>query len=233
MIYTKTMEKLLLMKEACQLLGVTTTTIQRWDREGKIRIVRTPGGRRRIPLSEVERITGKNISSQRKMVIYARVSSNEQKQKGDLDRQIEFIMGKIQPPFLLVETVSEVGSGLNDKRKGLLKVMRMAKNGEITDIAIRYKDRLTRFGYGYLEEYFTSYGVTIHVMDATKTTKSVQEELADDLISIITSFSGKLYGLRSKKHKELQKTMEESMVDVSNISNKTEESRNHSSEQKE
>lgn len=223
------MEKLLLMKEACQLLGVTTTTIQRWDREGKIRIVRTPGGRRRIPLSEVERITGKSSLSQRKMAIYARVSSNEQKQKGDLDRQFEFVMGKIHPPFLLVETIAEVGSGLNDKRKGLLKLMRMAKNGEITDVAIRYKDRLTRFGYGYLEEYFKSYNVEIHIMDETKTTKSVQEELADDLISIITSFSGKLYGLRSKKHKELQKTVEETIIDVPNVSDQTKERHNRSS----
>ena len=138
-------------------------------------------------------------------------------------------MGKIQPPFLLVETIAEVGSGLNDKRKGLLKLMRMAKNGEITDVAIRYKDRLTRFGYGYLEEYFKSYNVEIHIMDETKTTKSVQEELADDLISIITSFSGKLYGLRSKKHKELQKTVEETIIDVPNVSDQTKERHNRSS----
>jgi putative resolvase len=222
------MDKLLLMKEACQLLGVTTKTIQRWDKEGKIKIVRTPGGRRRIPVSEVERLTGKSSSSQRKIAIYARVSSNDQKQKGDLERQVEFIKGKISSSFLLVETIGEVGSGLNDKRKGLLKLMRLAKNGEITDLAIRYKDRLTRFGYGYLEEYFKSYYVTIHVMDETKTTKSVQEELADDLISIITSFSGKLYGLRSKKHKEIQKTVEGAIMDVPNVSNKNEERDNRS-----
>jgi putative resolvase len=222
------MDKLLLMKEACQLLGVTTKTIQRWDKEGKIKIVRTPGGRRRIPVSEVERLTGKSSSSQRKIAIYARVSSNDQKQKGDLERQVEFVKGKISPSFLLVETIGEVGSGLNDKRKGLLKLMRLAKNGEITDLAIRYKDRLTRFGYGYLEEYFKSYYVTIHVMDETKTTKSVQEELADDLISIITSFSGKLYGLRSKKHKEIQKTVEGAIMDVPNVSNKNEERDNRS-----
>lgn len=227
------MDKLLLMKEACEALGVTTKTIQRWDKEGKIRIVRTPGGRRRIPLSEVERILGKESLSQRKIAIYARVSSNEQKQKGDLKRQIDYLEDKIGSSFLLVETISEVGSGLNDKRKGLLKLMRMAKNGEITDIAVRYKDRLTRFGYGYLEEYFKSYNVEIHVMDDTRTTKSVQEELADDLISIITSFSGKLYGLRSKKHKELQKTAEEAIMDVPDLSDKTEERSNRSSKQKE
>lgn len=80
-LYNLNMEKLLLMKEACQRLGVTTKTIQRWDKEGKIRVVRTPGGRRRIPLSEVERLTGEKTLPERKMAVYARVSSNEQKKK--------------------------------------------------------------------------------------------------------------------------------------------------------
>ncbi|KYQ01510.1 putative site-specific integrase-resolvase [Bacillus cereus] len=101
--------------------------------------------------------------------------------------------------------------------------MDLAKKGEITDVAIRYRDRLTRFGYGYLEEYFKSHNVTIHVLDEKENTKSIQEELADDLIGIITSFSGKLYGLRSKKHKELQKTVEEEIIRVPNVQNKTSE----------
>jgi excisionase family DNA binding protein len=217
------MDKLLTMKKACEALGVTTKTIQRWDKEGKIDIVRTVGGRRRIPQSEVERLLGKTFMPQRKVIIYGRVSSHEQKQKGDLERQVEYIKEKIDSSFLVSEIITDVGSGLNDKRKGLLKLMRLAQKEEITDIAIRYKDRLTRFGYGYLEEYFKSHHVTIHVMDENKPTKTVQEELADDLISIITSFSGKLYGLRSEKHKELKQTMEEAMLDVPDVSNENEE----------
>ena len=217
------------MKEAKELLGVSTKTIQNWDKAGIINVVRTPGGRRRIPLSEVERIRGGSTSSEKKKIaIYARVSSNEQKQKGDLERQINFIKENVDKKFLIVDTLSDVGSGLNDKRKGLHKLMKMAKEKEITDIAIRYKDRLTRFGYGYLEEYFNRYGVTIHVLDQEEEVKTAQEELADDLISIITSFSGKLYGLRSKKHKELQKTAKESIMDVQNLSNEAEERHNHS-----
>ncbi|MCG7336492.1 IS607 family transposase [Sporosarcina sp. ACRSM] len=217
------MDKLLTMKEACGILGVTTKTIQRWDASGKIAIIRTPGGRRRIPLSEVERLLGKKSIKQRKIAIYARVSSNEQKQKGDLDRQTEFLKEKIDTQYLLVETITDVGSGLNDRRKGLLKLMNLASEGRITDIAIRYKDRLTRFGYGYLEKYFESFHVMIHVLDDDEKTRTVQEELADDLISIITNFSGKLYGLRNEKHKELQKTVKEVIIDVPNLSNKIEE----------
>ena len=225
------MDKLLTMKEAKELLGVSTKTIQNWDKAGIIKVVRTPGGRRRIPLSEVERIRGGSTSSQKKKIaIYARVSSNEQKQKGDLERQISFVKENVDKEFLIVDTLSDVGSGLNDKRKGLHKLMKMAKENEITDIAIRYKDRLTRFGYGYLEEYFNSYGVTIHVLDQEEEVKTAQEELADDLISIITSFSGKLYGLRSKKHKELQKSAKESIMDVQNLSNEVEERHNRSQE---
>ena len=216
------------MKEAKELLGVSTKTIQNWDKAGIISVVRTPGGRRRIPLSEIERIRGDSSSQKKKLAIYARVSSNEQKQKGDLERQINFVKENLDEEFLLVDTLSDVGSGLNDKRKGLHKLMKLAKEKEITDVAIRYKDRLTRFGYGYLEEYFNSHGVTIHVLDQEEEIKKAQEELADDLISIITSFSGKLYGLRSKKHKELQKTAKESIIDVQNLSNEVEERHNRS-----
>jgi putative resolvase len=216
------------MKEAKELLGVSTKTIQNWDKAGIISVVRTPGGRRRIPLSEIERIRGDSSSQKKKLAIYARVSSNEQKQKGDLERQINFVKENLDEEFLLVDTLSDVGSGLNDKRKGLHKLMKLAKEKEITDVAIRYKDRLTRFGYGYLEEYFNSHGVTIHVLDQEEEIKTAQEELADDLISIITSFSGKLYGLRSKKHKELQKTAKESIMDVQNLSNEVEERHNRS-----
>src|SRR3954463_13263235 len=225
------MDKLMTMKEAKELLGVSTKIIQNWDKAGIINVVRTPGGRRRIPLSEIERIRGESpLSQKKKLAIYARVSSKEQKQKGDLERQTDFIKENIGEDFLIVDTVSDVGSGLNDKRKGLHKLMKLAKEKEITDIAIRYKDRLTRFGYGYLEEYFNSHGVNIHVLDQEKETKTVQEELADDLISIITSFSGKLYGLRSKKHKELQKSVKESIMDVQNLSNEVEERHNRSQE---
>jgi len=73
----------------------------------------------------------------------------------------------------------------------------MARRGEITDIAVTHRDRLTRFGFGYWEEFFRGYGVTAHVLDGQHDRQSVQEELVDDLVAIVTSFSGKLYGLRS------------------------------------
>jgi len=84
--------------------------------------------------------------------------------------------------------------------------MGMARQGQITDIAVTYRDRLTRFGFGYPENFFSGYGVTIHVVDGEDDRKSLQEELVDDLISIVTSFSGRLYGLRS--HSKAQALVE-------------------------
>lgn len=208
-------DKMYSPKEASKMLGVTVTTLQSWDKKGLIKVVRTVTDRRRIPQSEIDRLLGKKSlkvksSVPQKIAIYARVSSNEQKQKGDLQRQIDFLLENVPDELKdSVAIVSDVGSGLNDKRKGLVKIMNMAKNKEITQLHIRYKDRLTRFGFNYLEMYMSSHDVEIVVMDETESTKTVQEELVEDLISIITSFSGKIHGLRSKKNKILKEKMSE------------------------
>lgn len=85
-------------------------------------------------------------------VIYARVSSNEQKSKGDLDRQVisvlEGFSGKIKNPLIF----KEVGSGLNDNRKQLHKLIDMILENKVNNIYITYRDRLTRFGYYYIEQ---------------------------------------------------------------------------------
>jgi excisionase family DNA binding protein len=203
------MERMYSVGKAAQQLGVHVSTIQRWDRQGKIRVVRTAGGKRRIPESEIQRLLGIEAPSRPQApVIYGRVSSHEQKTRGDLSRQVAHIR-KVTAWANAIE-ITDVASGLSDKRPGLLRLMEMARRGEVTDIAITYKDRLTRFGFGYLERYFSSYGVKIHVVDGEDDKKSLQEELVDDLISIVTSFSGKLYGLRShSKARALVKAVKE------------------------
>jgi len=206
------MEKLYPMHEAEKILGVSLKTLQRWDKAGKIKVVRTPGGRRRVPESEIKRLLGEQelVSASRVLAIYARVSSHEQKAKGDLDRQVEQVRKRFDHRlFDDVLVVTDVSSGLNDRRKGLLQLMQKAHKGEITDLAISYKDRLTRFGFNYLKTYFESYGVKIHVINGEGDKKSVYEELVEDLLSIVTSFSGKLYGVRSKKKEEVAARVKE------------------------
>ncbi len=207
-------------KEAAKILGVSVLTLQRWDRSGKIKVVRTPTNRRRFPRSEIERLLGESnmLSPERNLVIYARVASLEQKRKGDLDRQVNYIKEKLDlRTYNNIEIITDVGSGLNDKRKGLIKIMKRARNGEISTLAIRYKDRLTRFGFNYLEVYFKSHNVNIQVIDDKPNERTIYEELTDDLLSIVTSFSGKLYGLRSGKNKVLKEKVKVAIEDVANL----------------
>ncbi len=214
------MDQLYGIERAAALLGVHPDTIRRWERQGKIRVLRTPGGKRRIPESEIRRLRGEALSRpQRVLAIYGRVSSHEQKAKGDLDRQVAHIRAAMAGQgFDRIIEVTDVASGLSDRRKGLLRLLEMARRGEITDVAVTYKDRLTRFGFGYLAQYFASHGVRLHVVDGQEDRKSLQEELVDDLLAIVTSFAGKLYGLRShKKARELVSAVKAVVADAGDI----------------
>ncbi|ACX52895.1 DNA binding domain protein, excisionase family [Ammonifex degensii KC4] len=207
------MEKLYPLHEACRILGVSLKTLQRWDKAGKIRVVRTPGGRRRVPESEVRRLLGVEkppVPRERALAIYARVSSHEQKARGDLDRQVESVRKKFDPRlFDDVLVVTDVSSGLNDRRKGLTRLMTLAREGKITDLAVSYKDRLTRFGFNYLKAYFENYGVKIHVVNGEEDRKTAHEELVEDLLAIVTSFAGRLYGIRSRRKEKVVRQVKE------------------------
>ncbi|RLI85196.1 MAG: IS607 family transposase [Archaeoglobales archaeon] len=191
------MERLYTMKEASKLLGVTVRTIQRWDKEGKIRCVRTVGGKRRVPESEIKRILG--IHKERKIMGYARVSSHTQ--KDDLERQIELIKSYAKEKGWDIEILKDVGSGLKEDRRNFKKLLKMVMNKEVSKVVIAYPDRLTRFGFKILEEFFRSYGTEIILIN--KEEKTPREELIEDLITIISHFAGKLYGMRSYKYKKV------------------------------
>ena len=187
------------------LLGVCVTTIRRWDKKKQIKCIRTPGGHRRIHKDEIKRIIAgkkrKYNKKKRGIVTYARVSSHDQKKKGDLDRQGDKLRDYcINNNLKIVSELKDVGSGLNTKRKGINRLCKLVTKGKISDVIVNYKDRLTRFGFGYLEDFFSSYGVNITVLEERED-KSVQEEMVDDMIALITSFSGKIHGMRSHKNK--------------------------------
>jgi len=191
------MERLYTMKEASKLLGVHIRTIQKWDKAGKIRCVRTIGGKRRVPESEIKRILG--IHEDRKIIGYARVSSHTQ--KDDLERQIELIKSYAKERNWELEILKDVGSGLKEDRRSFQKLLRMVMNKEVSKVIVAYPDRLTRFGFKTLEEFFKSYGTEIVMINREE--KSPQEELVEDLITIISHFAGKLYGMRSRKYKKV------------------------------
>jgi len=192
------MEKLYTLKEAKKLLGVTTRTIQRWDKAGKIRVVRTIGGRRRIPESEIKRILG--LKEEKVVVGYARVSSTTQ--KDDLERQKQLIHSYAKDKgYGNIQILSDVGSGINENRKSFLKLLDMVTSKKVSKVIIAYKDRLTRFGFETLRKFFQVFGTEIEVINNEE--KTPNEELVEDLITIVSHFAGKLYGLRSHKYKEV------------------------------
>lgn len=191
------MEQLYTMKEASKLLGVHIRTIQKWDRQGKIRCVRTVGGKRRVPESEIKRILG--IHEERKILGYARVSSGTQ--RDDLDRQIELISQYAKERGWEIEILKDVGSGLREDRKNFQKLLKMVMNREVSKVIVAYPDRLTRFGFKILEEFFKSYGTEILVINHED--KTPHEELIEDLITIISHFAVKLYGMGSHKYKKV------------------------------
>ncbi|MEM3664336.1 MAG: IS607 family transposase [Candidatus Jordarchaeales archaeon] len=197
-------ERLLTLSEACERLGVHPNTLRKWDRQGKIRVVRTVGGRRRIPESEVERLMGiVKPDTSKKAVIYARVSSHDQKQKGDLEGQKQSLLSYARSKgYEVVAVLEDVASGLNENRKSLNKIFDMVEKGEVGAVIVAFKDRLTRFGFKYLERYFASHNVKIEVVNGEEP-KDAHQELVEDLVALVSSFAGKLYGLRSHKYKEV------------------------------
>lgn len=199
------------MRKACGILGVVPITLRRWEKAGKIQCIRTPSGQRRYPRSEIQRLLGEEKPQGSRAVIYARVSSAKQADAGNLARQQERLEQYAAEKGLAVQAViAEQGSGLNEKRKGLDRIFKMAREGKTDLVIIEFKDRLARFGYNYIEKYLSAFGVRIIVVNGTEP-KSLQEELVTDMLATLSSFSAKLYGQRSK---EFRKKVKEAMDDV-------------------
>jgi predicted site-specific integrase-resolvase len=158
------------------------------------------GREARVPVSEIDRLLG--VQTDVLVVLYARVSGHGQ--RADLERQIEVLerWARAERPKATTRVISEVGSGLNANRRGLARVLRMVGERQVGEVVVTYRDRLTRFGQTYLETYFSAFGVRLTVLE-TAEDAGPERELAEDLISIVASFSGRLYGERSRKQREL------------------------------
>ena len=190
-----------------EMLGVNRVTIIRWIRQGKIKAVRI-GKEFRIPEDEVKRLLKGKVANT--AVIYARVSSSDQ--RSDLERQVEYLKEYCSAKgYNVVDILTDVASGLNEKRRGLKKLFEYVVNGKVEVVVVSYKDRLTRFGFKYLEEFFSSHGVKIEVVFGEEP-KDLQQELIEDLIAIVTSFAGRL-GMRSHKKKRVVESVKRAIRD--------------------
>lgn len=198
------------------MLGVSTKIMRVWDNEGKVETVRTAGGHRRYRVSEIEKLQGikhEEVKKPDKEIIaqYSRVSSHEQKAKGDLDRQTARLTKHCADKDYHVKHVLEdVGSGMSSNRPRLKRLFELVENHEITKVVIEHKDRLSRFNFGVYGRFFTSHDVKIEWMDSGQN-KTYEQELVDDMISLMSSFSSKIYGKRSaenRKRRKLEKLAE-------------------------
>ena len=178
-------------KDSCIKLGVCRKTLQNWSKSGKIKFITTEGGWRKYDIEGYLNI--KNPDTVQKIkVCYCRVSTHEQKE--DLNRQITYLQEKY-PDY---EIIKDIGSGINFKRKGLLRIIDLATENKLEELVITYKDRLCRIGYELIEHILTKYSKT-NIIIENKDFIPPEQKITEDLIEIITVYSSKLYGHRSYK----------------------------------
>lgn len=197
--------KLLRVSKAAHELGLHPFTVRKWIKQGKIHAVWV-GQEARVPRSEIERLVGK--SDGRVLVLYGRVSG--QGQKEDLETQVARLQAwaRAERPGARTVILSDIGSGLKASRKQLQRLLKLVVEDQVAEIALTSADRLTRFGQEYLQVLFDSFGVTFTVLEPGED-QTPEQELTDDLLALIASFSGRLYGMRSHKQKELLKCAEQ------------------------
>jgi excisionase family DNA binding protein len=203
-------ERYLSTREFARLLGVSRVTVVKWIKSGRI-VAYSVHGKWRIPYNEVERVL-RGVQRVKRIAIYARVSSNTQ--KNDLERQVEALKLWVSKNFPNTEyiAVTDIASGLKEGRRGLEKLIEMAKRKEIQAIVVAYRDRLTRFGFEYLKTLFNTLGVDVYVAFQGES-KDYMKELVEDFIEIVTSFTSRIYGKRSKRYKEVVNCIGEAVKD--------------------
>lgn len=185
------------LNDMAKRLGVSVKTLQRWDREGILVAKRNPNNRRYYTEDQYLEYIGSSCKKDKKIIAYIRVSNNNQ--KDDLQNQITFIRNYVNAKGeILDDVIQDIGSGLNYNRKHWNDLLfNQISKGEIGKIYITYKDRFVRFGFDWFERYCNHHDCEIVIINNPDT--SPQQELIDDLISIIHVFSCRIYGLRKYK----------------------------------
>ena len=185
-------------KDFAELLGVSVKTLQRWDREDILKANRTPTNRRYYTYDQYLQFKGMQTENDiRDVVIYARVSTRNQ--KDDLQNQVEFLKQFCNAKGMIVnQCIEDFGSGLNYNRKKWNKLLEDVMEHKIKMIVISSKDRFIRFGYDWFEKFCEKFNTKIMIVN--NETLSPNEELVQDMISILHVFSCRLYGLRKYKN---------------------------------
>lgn len=188
--------------ETAIYLGVSVCTLRRQDNAGKLKPDNlTYGGHRRYSLISLKKAIGESVDViKRKVVAYARVSSHDQKE--NLTRQVNKLDNYCKREFTSHETIQDLGSGMNYKKTGLKKLVKLILSGQISHIILTHKDRLLRFGSELIFLICKYFGIQVHIINEDKNLDD-EQILAFDVLEIITVFSARLYGKRSHKNRKV------------------------------
>lgn len=194
------MNRLISIGKAAEILGVSITTLRRWELAGKLISERTTSGHRRYDLAKIKPELIHSLSDERYTVAYARVSSQDQ--KADLERQKQVLELYCAKHGWRFEIIADLGSGMNYYKKGLKRLLNDIISGRIGRLVITHKDRLLRFGAELVFSICEAKQVEVVILNQGEDT-TFEEDLANDVLEIITVFSARLYGSRSRKNKKL------------------------------
>ena len=197
-------EQFVSIGKAAKMLGMSIEGLRKWEREGRLIPVRTVTNHRRYRVADLRALMhedGQNPALDTRCILYARVPTKKQQEAGHLDRQLgRLTVFAAAQHWTVVAALTDVASGLNEKRRGLHQLLDLARDHQASLVVVESRDRLARFGLGYLETFLHAFGVHVVVMESP--VKEDQEELVDDLMAITTSFSARIYGKRGGKKME-------------------------------
>ena len=203
---------LLSVEEAAKFLGVSKSTMRRWEAEGRLKPDRTPGGHRRYRSEELTQMTVHPLpKTDRVTIAYACVSSHDQ--KADLERQAILLSDFCTKNGWMHEVIRDCGSGMNYHKKGLRELLQRIMRNDVERLVVTHKDRLLRFGAELVFAICEEFQTEVVLINRSKDI-SYEDELTQDVLEIITVFSARLYGSRSHKNKQLIARMKEVVPDA-------------------
>jgi putative resolvase len=187
--------------EAAEMIGVAVSTLRRWETEGRFHpAFRTSGNHRRYRISDIKSVFyGESASKEKRVIAYARVSSHDQKE--DLKRQESMLAEYCRDNHSTFEIISDLGSGINYRKRGLNKLLGMICSGSVEKLILTHRDRLLRFGSPLIFRLCHFFGTEVVVLHE-KQNATFEQELVADVIEIMTVFTSKLYGRRSHQSRK-------------------------------
>lgn len=194
------MNRLIAIGEAAKVLGVSISTLRRWEKEGRLTPEETDAKHRRYDLMKLKPELRQSVADNRKTIAYARVSSSDQ--RADLERQKQVLELYCASQGWTYEIVSDLGSGMNYQKKGLKRLLAAIIDDKVGRLVVTHKDRLLRFGAELVFAICELKAVQVVILNQGEDT-TFEEDLAKDVLEIITVFSARLYGSRSRKNQKI------------------------------